>query len=417
MKAEQIIYVFRNLQRKKKQTLFSFLCVGISSLIILGNMSFNNGIQKQLKKGINEGISGNISVYESSQGNINILESQLSSQEKFQFDEHSMHKFSEKFPGLLLNKRIRYGALVAHQEETSFLNLHALTEDHLQRVSELFLLKDGVFPQNESDILISESLAEEIKVNVGDTLLLVADNTNGYMSDAVTAVKGIFQEDGLAIYFDRIGFIKYTFGEDMVQVDDSEAIELIINPDFKNQADISNSQSKEISKYFNSLDTNFKSVSWEYTVPLLFSIVKVWQWGGRFTHIIFLSFSLVILISVSTLVANSRRKEFGTFIAMGFRWWDIYRMMLLEYLLIAIAAISFSVLLLQFTFYIILPTSGLHITSKDLQAALLAEYIPPTMYGNDVLYITIAFILVISISLAITILKAKKSNPVTLINS
>jgi len=380
-------------------------------------MSFNNGIQKQLKKGINEGISGNISVYESSQGNINILESQLSSQEKFQFDEHSIHKFSEKFPDLLLNKRIRYGALVAHQEETSFLNLHALTEDHLQRVSELFLLKDGVFPQNESDILISESLAKEIKVNVGDTLLLVADNTNGYMSDAVAAVKGIFQEDGLAIYFDRIGFIKYTFGEDMVQVDDSEAIELIINPDFKNQADISNSQSKEISKYFNSLDTNFKSVSWEDTVPLLFSIVKVWQWGGRFTHIIFLSFSLVILISVSTLVANSRRKEFGTFIAMGFRWWDIYRMMLLEYLLIAIAAISFSVLLLQFTFYIILPTSGLHIISKDLQAALLAEYIPPTMYGNDVLYITIAFILVISISLAITILKAKKSNPVTLINS
>jgi ABC-type antimicrobial peptide transport system permease subunit len=139
--------------------------------------------------------------------------------------------------------------------------------------------------------------------------------------------------------------------------------------------------------------------------------------GGDFTRFIFLAFSLVILVSVSTLVANSRRKEFGTFIAMGFRWFDIYRMMLMEYLIIAFSAIIFSIALLKFIIYSFLSSPGLYISSKDLQAALLAEYIPPTLTGKDIIFIILTFGLVISSSLAVTILKTKKTNPLALINN
>lgn len=417
MKTEQLKYVLRNILRKKKQTFFSFLCIGISSLIIFFNLAFNNGIQFQLKRGINEGISGNTTIYKSDKENINILESQLSNQKKFHFDENNKSKFFNSFGNLNIDKRIRFGALVSHNEETSYLNIQALEDDHFSRISSDIKIEQGSLPTSPSEILISHSFAKELKVSTGDTLLIVADNTNGYMSDAITTVKGIFKETGLAIYFDRIGFVKYKFGEDLVQIDNNEAVELIVNPDFKNNDDIDRKTYERIENYFSAQRSNFRLSPWNKTVPLLFSIVEVWNWGGKFTYLTFLTFSMIILVSVSTLVANSRKKEFGTLIAIGFKWKEIYKMILLEYLIIALSAIFIGLVIL-FTFLkFMIPQTGMHIGSVDLQAALLTEYIRPKLTLEDVLFVSVVFITIIIISIGITIQKIKKYDPLKLINN
>ena len=89
MTNEQFKYILRNIGRKKKQTFFSILCISISTLIILVNIALNNGIQYKLKQGINEVISGQLTIYKSNNKNINILEAQLKEQSKFIWDKEN----------------------------------------------------------------------------------------------------------------------------------------------------------------------------------------------------------------------------------------------------------------------------------------------------------------------------------------
>ncbi|HCM19634.1 MAG TPA: hypothetical protein DIC46_02435 [Porphyromonadaceae bacterium] len=414
MKEEYISYISKNIGRKKKQSFFAVLCIFISSSIILGNFALNNGIQYKLKRGVNEAISGQWTIYKSENTKLNILEAQLKEQSKFIWTENDDKQILQISPDLIINKRVRFGSLISLKDETSWVNIHALEQDHLNRLKGLIEIDKGKMPDDVSGILISKTTADELHCSVGDSLLLVADNTNDYMSDAIAVISGIFEENGLASFMGYHAFIPYEMGKDIVQLYDDECLEIILNS--RSNSAFSAITLQSIEPYVKKRPIPLDMASWDKTIPLFHSIAKVWQSSGYIIQLLFISFSLVILINVISLIVYSRKKEFGTLLSMGFSWRKIAAMVSSEYLLLCCLGVSLS-LCITAAIILFIPEKGLYISSKDLQAALMTDYLTPIIYPKNFFYALALFAITTLLAVWINVSRIKKQRPVKLINN
>lgn len=407
-------YVLNNLGRKKKQTFFSLLCVAVSSFIVLADFSLLNAIQAQMKEAINEVMSGHITVYSSDNDRMNILESQLTDQLPFEWSESDTDELSRHLPGLTINQRIRIGALVAYEDETSYVHFHALELDHLAKVNKMLTFRQGRMAYLKNEIVISETIADDFHCEIGDTVLLVGNNLYDYMSDAIGVVSGIFEERGLSIFLSHNGFMGYETGREFAMLDDGASVELVINPEDKRE--LTTGEVENLRTYLGETRPGLRLVTWDQTVPLLYSIVKVWNGGGVITQIIFILFSLIILVTLTSLIVSSRRKEFGTLLAIGFTWNKVRLLVCSEYALLSII----SVVLAAGSLQLILSTwgaTGFAIGSKDMQSSLMTDCLYPFLYLKDILYVFILFTTTTIISVLISIRRIKKDNIHSLINN
>lgn len=413
-KAERFRYIFRNFGRKKKQTFFTLLCITISAFSILINMALANGIQWRLREGICQTMSGQLTLYGSGGADINILESQLKEQRKFQWSDEDARRLKRAFEGLSVYRRIRFGSLISYGDETSYIFIHALEKPHLDKIKNLLVISRGRMPQEKGEILIGETLAGELHCQVGDSLLLVAENTHDYMSDEIGIVAGIFEERGLAIFFNYMGFLPYGMGKEIVGLEGDETLEVILNP--AGHAELSETELHRMDRYIGGTGKEVALATWDKTIPLFFTIVRVWEAGGLFTRIIFIVFSLVILVNLTSLIVNSRRKEFGTLLAMGFSWKEITAMLCLEYFFLGCIAVGIAVGMVNSVF-LSLPEAGLTIASKDIQAALMSDVLRPFLYLKDIGYVWLLFSMTVLGAVGISILRIRRLSPVFLIKT
>ncbi|MDR3142716.1 MAG: FtsX-like permease family protein [Tannerellaceae bacterium] len=405
MKMILIKYIINNIVRKKKQTIFCFSSIFVPSLIILTDYAIINGIEGGLKRGIDQVISGQLLIVSGKNNDINILESQLNEQELFINDENNLKELETIFPAALLNRRVRLGALVSYGSETSYANVHALEDNHLRRIGEMLSVGKGRMPEKGNEMIISKSLAQNLLCGVGDTLLLLATNVNDYMSDALGVVSGIFEEKGLAVFLNYTAFIPYRFGQEIAEIPEGQAVELIVN--HAAGKDFTREEIRSAGDYFKASNPALTVATWRQTVPLMSAIVNVWKGGGVITQIVFISFSLIILVTLTSLVVRSRRKETGTLLAIGFSWTRISLLLCFEYLLITFISVTASYLLLHILLAS-LPPTGIEITSEYMQAALMAEKLQPVSAFTDFLYVAFLFGSTATLSALISIRKLKK---------
>ncbi|MDR0749561.1 MAG: FtsX-like permease family protein [Tannerellaceae bacterium] len=309
------------------------------------------------------------------------------------------------FPEALLNRRVRLGVLVSYGSETSYTNVHALEDNHLRRIGEMLSIDKGRMPEKECEMIISESLARNLLCRVGDTLLLLATNVNDYMSDALGVVSGIFEEKGLAIFLNYTAFIPYRFGQEIAEIPEGQAVELIVN--HAAGKDFTHEEIRSAGNYLKVSNPALTVATWRQTVPLMSAIVNVWNGGGVITQIVFISFSLIILVTLTSLVVRSRRKEIGILLAIGFSWTRVSLLLCFEYLLITFISVTASYLLLHILLAS-LPQTGIGITSEYMQAALMTDKLLPVTSFPDFLYVTFLFGVTATLSALISIRKLKK---------
>lgn len=406
-------YVISNLGRKKKQTLFSLLCISVSSFIILADFAMLNGMQERLKEAINRVMSGQVTVYSSDDGQLNILEAQLKEQKPFQWTDDDKEALTQAFPEIQINQRVRTGSLISFEEETSYVNFHALEENHLRKVNTMLTFLHGRMARNSNEIVISESVAEDLHCSVGDTVLLVANNLYDYMTDAIGIVSGIFEEKGLAIFLNYNGFMPLEAGKALAEATAEESLELVLNP--VTERDLSTNEIVDLNNWFSNNYPHLRLTTWDKTAPLLYSIVKVWQGGGLITQIMFILFSLIILVTLTSLVVRSRRKEFGTLLAIGFSWKRIKVLVCAEYVLLCSISVLVGFGILEVLLHLE-GTNGITISSKDMQSALMTDRLFPFLYLKDLLYVLTLFLITTTVSTLISIKRLQKRKIQSLIN-
>lgn len=269
-------------------------------------------------------------------------------------------------------------------------------------------------PQQKDQIVISETMWRDLHCQTGDTLLLVADNIHGYMSDGIVTISGIFEEKGIALYFGYTGFLPYDYGKEFMQMYENTYLEFIINPVYKEE--ITPKEIKEVEAFLNQNHPELKIAYWQDTIPLFYTIANVWKETGDMNTVIFCIFSLTILISVATLIIQSRKKEMGTLVAIGFSWRKVRGMLCMEYMILSTTSILFSFFLVQ-TLLQFIPDTGLVIQSKEMQSAFMTESLELFLTPVNLLYIWFAFSLVTLLAVWISLHKIQKEKVALLLKT
>ncbi len=378
---------FKNIIRKRSRALLIFILSVISAFNIFTQVAQKNSVKNSLKKLITEAISGQYIIYDSEK-NINVLESQFSDVTLFEWHSQDSAKLLEKNPNIkTIEQRLRFGGMLSYGEESMGIHFQALSQKHLQRVSNILDYKEGSHPKKENQIMISETFADELGTNVGDTLVVLVNNRDGYLSDNLLQVSGVFRTIGPAQFLLPIGFIHYKKGMEILRLEDQEVMEVLVNyhtlEHSVNGADTLKNQVSDI-------NPRLKIAAWEKTAPLLNSILGVWVNAGHAIKTVFIVFSVLVLVNIIIMMTNNRKKEIGTLLAFGFRPYSIINTIALEYIVLISSGIFLIGGLLKLIFDQFLQ-SGIPIPSEELQAAYLSTSIFPELYWSEILWVMLLF--------------------------
>ncbi len=391
----------KNILRKKSRVVLLLAVCFVAAYNIFAQMAQKNSVENNLKQLIGEAISGQFILFDSDE-KINVLESQFSELNVFDWNEEDIAKLKSEFPGIEhISTRIRFGAMLSFEEENIGVNLQALNPDHLERVSSILEFAEGNVPSTNDEIMLSDTFADELETKVGDTIVVLANNRDGYLSDAVLKVSGVFKTSGLGQFLIPIGYIPYEKGKEIVGLYEGETMEVLVN--FENLNDYA-AKNIELESSFLAGEKGLKIANWSESSPLFNSIVQIWVSLGHAIRFIFVVFSVLIIINIVIMMTNNRKKEIGTMLALGYSPITVINSIATEYLTI----IAVGVLVPGIIFKIICDTvlkGGILIPWEAMQAAYLSTYIFPEISWWNIISVTLYFCLACYLAIWISLRK------------
>ena len=403
----------KNIFRKKSRALLIFLLSIIASFNIFTQIAQKNSVQSNLKKLIGEAISGQYIFYDSAE-KLNVLESQFSDLQLFDWNAEKTAQLKNRVDNIkYVSPRLRFGGMLSYGEESVGINLQAITSEHIQRVSSILEFEAGKMPQKESEIMISQSFADLLETKVGDTLVILANNKDGYLSDNLLKVSGIFKTNGLAQFLIPIGYIFYEKGKEITGLEENETMELLVNFD---QLEDSDENEIMLTEAITSINSDLRHATWAQSSPMMNSIVSLWVNLGHAIKIVFLSFSFLILLNIIVMMTNNRKREIGTLLAFGFRPFRIINAISLEYVLLVVTGVVLIGTSLKWTFELFFK-DGIAIPWEGLQTAYLSAYIVPEIHWKDIILVCLFFCIACYLAVFISLRKLPKSEITTLLRT
>ncbi len=403
----------KNITRKKSRSFLIFILSVVAAFNIFYQTAQKNSVQNSLKQLIGEAISGQYIIYDSEK-KLNVLESQFSDLKLFSWNKQLEESLRQEADGILhISPRLRFGGMISSGDESIGINLQALSEEHIERVSSILDFQDGSSPQNNDEIMLSETFAEELDSKVGDTLVVLANNRDGYLSDAILIISGIFRTNGLAQFLTPIGYLHYEKGKSLMGLEEDETMELLIN--FKNFE-----EAKEKEQLLHSgivaLNSELDIATWKESSPLLNSIAAIWVNFGYIIKLIFIAFCFLILVNIIVMITNNRKKEIGTLLAFGFSPFKVINTIAFEYIFLVVTAVLWIGLSLKLVFDFLLQ-DGIPIPVEELQAAYLSSRIMPEIFWIDIIQVCFLFALACYLAVLISLRKLPKTEISTLLRT
>lgn len=179
-------------------------------------------------------------------------------------------------------------------------------------------LTAGRYLENDYEVILTETQAKNLEVQVGDTLGVLAQTKEGYTVDSALTVVGIGSVDLLNLFGYNVAYTDLRSAQELLGLTEREATDVIIYTGDKKRA---LETKQQLAAYFseNGLPGPTPALTtWEQTGGFIMG-------GINFLSILFYYFTAVLLFIISILLINiismtvlERRRENGTLRAIGF---------------------------------------------------------------------------------------------------
>lgn len=196
------------------------------------------------------------------------------------------------------------------------------------------VVKDGEFlASDEADeIVIGRTLAEDLKVNVGDAVTMLGQASDGTLAASILTVKGIFESGSRdldrmiaeipLLTFQRLFGVEAEVHSIVIRLRSSDAIQPVRN---------------SLQQFISSVlpTENISVLSWDELLPGLRQSIEL---DMSFGWLFFYSLILVVTLSVANTLLMSvleRIREFGVMLSLGATQIRVVSLIFIEALLIA----------------------------------------------------------------------------------
>ncbi|MCK5507899.1 MAG: ABC transporter permease, partial [Desulfobacterales bacterium] len=310
----------RNLRRYQRRTILTSTLITLGVVAVLLYISVTGSFKDMMVGQITDSMIGHLQIhrrgYLASIDNLplnrNLNEHQVAKIKKILSNVDAVESFS---------MRIKLGAMLSNFTETTNIRLNAVIPE--QETKTVPLLLDRIIEGQKKnvllrkgEILIPELISKGMKVKVGDSIVLVANNKDGSVNGKTFTVNGVLE--GISGPGGRDGAIHLDDAKELLRINGVEISEIAIRlksmddlfPVFsrlkKELASIKDKQDKPV----------FELHTWENLTPF-YNIAKMIDLMTFFIKIMLVSIVLVSIMNVMIMAVYERINEIGTISAIG----------------------------------------------------------------------------------------------------
>lgn len=389
---------WRNIKRNswRSTITISAVSIGLAALIFL--KSFVNGADMQMVENYTNLLIGHIQIHKIGfQKNIKLENSIINS--------YVITSVLKNISGIsAYAPRVKDYALISSTEGSSGIMLLGVSPEPEQKLSDLHKrLRKGKFLKSGSDeeIVIGTTLAENLKVDLGDKVVLMSQASDGSLAAAAYNVCGII-ESGAEEIDKNLALITLKGAQELL-VMGNKISEIVIKADDINAVDALSAQIK------NNLDTNrFEVLTWKEISPVTYQWL---QFDQVFTDLIL----FIVLIVVASGILNTvlmgvmeRVREFGIMLALGTKPQQISGMVTIESFLLGLIGTSIGTIAgTGLVFFFSIRGIDLSVISSALNNFYIGSVIYPRL---DPISIAFYSSVVLLVSIFISVIPAKKAS-------
>jgi putative ABC transport system permease protein len=299
----------RNLLRNRRRTIITISAIFFGVVAIICMKGLLTGLQEAFAKNIAEGFLGDIQLHKEG-----FLEAAQANPLDFVLPNVEKIKALLTNEGLSFSERIRFAGMVSTGENTLMfqgLSFYPNKERFITPMLSDFII-EGSYLDKEDSILIAEGLAKGLRVEVGDTIMLVAYTVDGVINAHDVEIVGIIQ---INIPFLDKSMVVTTLplAQRLLYMED-EVTEIGVDAE-----DIFEAQNVafRLNELFSEEKMDVVAHSWD-EVAKFFSDIRRIQ-NGAFLVVMFILFAIVAIsiINTMTMAVFERIKEIGTLRAIG----------------------------------------------------------------------------------------------------
>jgi putative ABC transport system permease protein len=233
----------------------------------------------------------------------------------------------QKLEGILTNQpevdafspRIKFGGMFSTFVETTNIRLNGVYPDRELKAVPLLasrVTNGGNKTLQKGDIWIPELLAKSMKVNTGDTVVIIATNKDGSVNGKQFKVAGVLES--VTGPGGRDGYIHIEDAKEVLRMEEMEISEIAIRlKDFNKviafTGRLEGLLSKEVSKQGTSI---YEVHSWEQISPF-YNIARMIDIMTFFIKIMLIAIVLISIMNVMIMAVYERIREIGTIAAIG----------------------------------------------------------------------------------------------------
>ncbi|MEK6750161.1 MAG: FtsX-like permease family protein [Pseudomonadota bacterium] len=231
-------------------------------------------------------------------------------------------------------------ALVSSAKRTYATAVVGVESAHEQRVSTLpGLVKQGRFfsADNANEVVIGAALAKNLQVALGDELTLLGSARDGAVAAAVLPVVGIFESGNVDLDRSMIQIPIATF-QDVFDMEGHGHSIVIFEEDFKKAALFK-------SQVIQALGTQAELVvlTWDQLQPGLKEMIDLDYSAGWFMYIVLVAIITFSILNTFLMSVLERTREFGIMLALGYKPFNIGRLVMLEALILTLFALAIGI--------------------------------------------------------------------------
>jgi len=318
----------RNVFRNKRRTGFSVIIIALGVAILLATLAFTD-----------EAITSTKSSLASDSGAVQIAAPELFSQETKGFnyligpeEQEEIFSLIEGREGIRgATSRLEFGALARNEGNETTVVARGIVPGNCVQDYKCILQKGSPLSTAKEDgIVLGRSLADELRVDVGDKFYLSYSKIGGSFTTAAVEVVGLANFSN-AMFESRFALTTLEFAQSLI---DTEGVGRIIVrlEDIEDTDKFTNILQEGIT----GADLRYETRSWKALNPVFGSLSTFWNAFSNFTYLAVFTLVFFSTLEVLTMAFLERTSEVGTIKAIGMTRWEVFRDFLVEGALVGI---------------------------------------------------------------------------------
>ena len=401
----------KNLWRYQRRTLLTSLLITIGIVAVLLFVALSGSFRDMMVGQITDSMLGHIQIHK--KGYVASIDSLPLTRNMPQRMIDKVEQTLAEIKGVeAWSPRIKFGAMFSNFAETTSIRINAVISDQEDRT--VPLLKGRVLEGDTTNglvekgkILIPELIAKGMKVNVGDTIVIVANNRDGSVNGSNFVVQGILE--GISGPGGRDGYMHIDDAKALLRMEENEVSEFALRL----------SDAKQIKQVYKRLEDSLGSIinpqgnpafeihTWEKLSPFA-NIAQMIDMLDVFIKVMLVSIVLISIMNVMLMAVYERIREIGTISAMGTAPQKILALFITEGFLLGALGSAIGVSISLITIYI------LNVKTLTFSFARQENLVlTPSIAISDVVLITVVVLAVSVFASLQPAWKAAKMDPIS----